>query len=297
MTPAPEVLSESQITAYRADGFLVLENRIPADIISALRDEVRRFEEEARRLTESNDRLDLEDSHTPEAPRLRRIKLPHTVSAPVRELMCSDHILAPARDLLGPDIRLHTTKLNMKKGGYGAAVEWHQDFAFYPHTNDDLLAAGVMLDDMTDENGPLMVFPGAHTGPVYDHHQDGVFIGAIDMTAAGLNPDDAVRLTGPTGSVSFHHARAVHGSAVNRSDRDRRMLFIEMAAADAFPVMGSMTVFDGIDDYNSRLLCGAPTSQPRLAPVPVRIPQPQPPLNRSIYEVQDTLKRRSFDRA
>ena len=80
--------------------------------------------------------------------------------------MTSDLILAPVRDLIGPDLRLHTTKLNMKSAGYGAAVEWHQDFAFYPHTNDDVLAVGVILDDMGMENGPLMVFPGSQEGPI-----------------------------------------------------------------------------------------------------------------------------------
>ncbi|MCY4241969.1 MAG: phytanoyl-CoA dioxygenase family protein [Rhodobacter sp.] len=65
----------------------------------------------------------------------RRIKLPHTQSEIVRDLMYSDHVLAPMRDLIGPNVRLHTTKLNMKKAGYGTAVEWHQDYAFYPHTN------------------------------------------------------------------------------------------------------------------------------------------------------------------
>ncbi|MEO0910016.1 MAG: hypothetical protein AAFX96_06665, partial [Pseudomonadota bacterium] len=43
-----------------------------------------------RCMTASNDRLDLEDSHTPENPRLRRIKLPHTISDFMRELMYSD---------------------------------------------------------------------------------------------------------------------------------------------------------------------------------------------------------------
>ena len=162
-----------------------------------------RFEEEAKTLSASNDRLDLEDTHTPEDPRLRRIKLPHTISEVMRELMYSDYILGPARDLVGQNLRLHTTKLNMKSAGYGAAVEWHQDYAFYPHTNDDILAIGVILDDMAEENGPLMVFPGSHKGPVYDHHVDGVFAGAMLPEANGLDMGDAVKLMGPAGSISI----------------------------------------------------------------------------------------------
>ncbi len=290
-----EALTEDQKSFYDREGYVILEHRIPMDVIEAIRDEITRFEDVARTMTASDDKLDLEDSHTAEDPRLRRIKLPHTQSDVVRDLMFSDHILAPARDLLGPDIRLHTTKLNMKKAGYGAAVEWHQDYAFYPHTNDDILAVGVLIDDMEPENGPLQVFPGSHKGPVYDHHVDGIFAGAVAPEALGLDMNDAVPLMGPAGSISIHHGRILHGSALNRSDKPRRILFIEMMAADAFPVMGSMTTWDTIEEYNARMLCGEPTLEPRLEPIPIRIPQPQPDKKGSIYEVQKGLKSRAFD--
>ena len=290
-----ECLSAEQKTHYEEYGYLLVERRIPEDWLSKIRDEIARFEEEAATMSESNDRLDLEDSHTPQDPRLRRIKLPHTISDVDKELMYSDHVLAPARDLIGPDLRLHTTKLNMKSAGYGAAVEWHQDYAFYPHTNDDILAIGICIDDMAEENGPLMVFPGSHTGPVYDHHVDGVFAGAMLPEDNGLDMADAVKLTGPAGSISIHHGRIVHGSALNTSDRARRILFYEMMAADAFPIMGSMTRWDGIEDYNSRMLCGTPTLMPRLKDIPIRIPQPQPDVPISIYEIQKGLKTRTFD--
>lgn len=293
----PETLTPDQIAFYEEHGYLVLPNRLPSDVVESLRAEIARFEEEAKSLTSSNDRLDLEDSHTPETPRLRRIKLPHRISDVVRELMYSDLILAPARDLIGPDLRLHTTKLNMKSAGYGAAVEWHQDYAFYPHTNDDILAIGVIIDDMAKENGPLMVFPGSHKGPVYDHHVDGVFAGAFLPEAVGLDMKDAVQLTGPAGSISLHHGRIVHGSALNTSDRARRILFYEMMAADAFPIMGSMTKWDGIADYDTRMLCGKTTLNPRLKDIPVRIPQPQPDVPISIYEIQKGLKKRAFGTA
>lgn len=291
-----EVLSEEQVAFYRSQGYLLLEKRVPDDIIAALRAEVGRFEEEARGLAASNDRLDLEDSHRPDHPRIRRIKAPHITSEVVRSLLHSDHILAPVRDLIGPDLRVHGSKLNMKSAGYGAAIEWHQDFAFYPHTNADVLAVGVIIDDMDSENGPLQVFPGSHEGPVHDHHVDGVFAGAMDLRACGFDARDAVELKGPAGSISIHHGHIVHGSALNRSNRSRRILFLEMMAADAFPIMGGMTKFESIEDYNSRMLCGKPTLQPRVENVPVRVPQPQPELNRSIYEIQGRLENRAFER-
>ena len=245
-------------------------------------------------ISESDDLIDVEDSHTKDDPRIRRIKRPDLQSDFFNRLMRSDHILGPARDLLGPNLRMHTAKLNMKKAEFGAPVQWHQDFAFYPHTNDDVLAIGVVFDDIGMENGPLQVFPGSHKGPILDHHSDGVFTGAVDLQTAGLDMKDAASLTGPAGTVTIHHARSLHGSALNQSDRDRQILFYEMMAADAFPVMGAMTKFESIEHYDSLMLCGETTKQPRLADVPVRIPQPQPAKAGSIYEIQSQSEKPGY---
>jgi ectoine hydroxylase-related dioxygenase (phytanoyl-CoA dioxygenase family) len=293
--PMTETLTRDQIGFYNDNGYLVLESRVPGDIMAAIRAEIARFTGMARGMTASDDRLDIEDTHRPDDPRVRRIKLPHTQSKVFSDLLFSDWILAPVRDLIGPNLRLHTSKLNMKSAGYGAAVEWHQDWAFYPQTNDDVLAVGVIIDDMARENGPLMVFPGTHKDPIYNHHHNGYFAGAMDLDACGLEMADAVPLMGPAGSVSIHHARVVHGSALNTSTRDRRILFYEMMAADAFPIFGDSVIPKSLAEFDDKLLCGQGTIEPRLAPVPVRVPLPPPPTTGSIYEVQKAMGKRSFE--
>ena len=90
------------------------------------------------------------------------------------EVLHAPRVKAVLQALLGPTARLQTTKLNTKAPGGGAAVEWHQDWAFYPHTNDDLLAIGLILADVDEANGPLMVIPGSHKGPTLDHTRNGV---------------------------------------------------------------------------------------------------------------------------
>ncbi len=125
-----ETLTEEQVSFYNEQGYLLLESHIDMSVIEGLREEIARIEKTAYGMTASDDKLDLEDSHTPDDPRIRRIKLPHTQSDFVRDMLYSDAILAPVRDLIGANIRLHTTKLNMKSAGYGAPIDWHQDFAF-----------------------------------------------------------------------------------------------------------------------------------------------------------------------
>jgi len=290
-----EVLTQDQVTFYNDQGYLILENRVPMETIEAIRAEILRFQEVARGMTQSDDKIDLEDSHSADDPRIRRVKLPHTQSEVVNDLMRSDTILAPVRDLIGPSLRLQTTKLNMKSAGYGAAVEWHQDWAFYPYTNDDVLAVGLIIDDMTEENGPLMVFPGTHRAGVFNHHHNGAFVGAMNLSAEGLDMADAVPLMGPAGSISIHHARIVHGSALNTSTRDRRIIFYEMMAADAFPIVGGRGSWNGIEEFDSRLLCGETTLEPRVTPCPMRVAFPDPPTEGSIYEIQRHMGARSFD--
>ena len=77
-------------------------------------------------------------------------------------------------------------------------------------------------------------------------------------------------------------------------DPQLRMMFYEITAADAFPLQGSMSPFEGMEEYDSRLLCGKPTIEPRLVSVPVRMPQPQPPTQGSIYEIQKAMTARNF---
>ena len=80
-------------------------------------------------------------------PRVRRIKAPHLHREIFRRIMRTPLVVEILKQLLGPGVRLHGSKLNIKAPHYGSPVEWHQDWAFYPHTNDDILAVGVMLDD------------------------------------------------------------------------------------------------------------------------------------------------------
>jgi ectoine hydroxylase-related dioxygenase (phytanoyl-CoA dioxygenase family) len=200
-------------------------------------------------------------------------------------------IIAVLQSLWGPDIRFDTAKLNMKCAGFGAPVEWHQDWAFYPHTNDDLAAVGVMFDDMAMENGPLMIIPGSHRGPTYDHHADGVFCGAMDPSNHDVDFSTAIPLLGTAGSITIHHVRAVHGSAPNLSDRDRRLLLFQFRAADAWPLLGFP---GGIEKYNALMVAGEPR-EPRLSPAPVRLPLPPATRQGSLYENQKGMRARFFD--
>jgi ectoine hydroxylase-related dioxygenase (phytanoyl-CoA dioxygenase family) len=285
------MISDRDIAFYREHGYIVVPDVLDTQTLSATRQVIAEFIEGARGVTSHTEIYDLEPSHRPETPRVRRIKTPHLHHDIFRRIMRTPRMVDILRQLLGPSVRLHGSKLNIKAPHYGSPVEWHQDWGFYPHTNDDILAVGVMLDDCALANGPLMVMPGTHKGPVWDHHAEGYFCGAIDPTACPLDFSRAVPLIGSAGSMSFHHVRLVHGSAQNVSALPRQLLLYEFSAADAFPIARPVT---DLAAYDANLITGAPTIMPRVAAVPVRMPLPPAPHQGSIYENQTTTRARYF---
>ena len=288
------MLSDAQKAEYERVGAIVVPDVLSPAEVAELRRVTDGFVERARKVSAHDAIYDLEDSHTPAMPRVRRIKAPHLHDPAYAALVNHPRIVAVLQDLWGPDIRFDTAKLNMKSAGFGAAVEWHQDWAFYPHTNDDLAAVGVMMDDMEPANGPLLIVPGSHQGPVFDHHAEGRFCGAMDPARRDVDYASAVALTGKAGSITVHHVRAVHGSAPNTSNKERRLMLFQFRAADAWPLLGFP---GGIEAYDALMVAGRPSLEPRLAAVPVRLPLPPADSQGSIYENQKGLKNKFFQAA
>ena len=291
-----QMLTDAQIAQYGDDGYTIVADVLEAETLAELRRVTDEVVASAAGIEEHTDILDLEASHRPDSPRVRRIKRPHLAHPFYRDLAAHPGIMAALEPLIGPDIRLRAGgKVNMKSAAFGSPVEWHQDWAFYPHTNQSVLAVGILLDDMDADNGPVLVLPGTHKGPVHDHHSFGAFCGAIDLGRSGLDTTGARELHGRAGSITIHHARLIHGSAMNRSNRQRRVLFYEYAAADAWPLAG-IEHLANLDDFNDRMVHGEPTLEPRLEDVPVRMPLPVARYQGSIYENQRMLSGRFFER-
>lgn len=288
------MISNDDVATYNRDGLLMVPEVLDADTLAQLRRVVAELVAASASTTEHTSVYDLEPGHTPEQPRVRRIKTPHKVHKLFDDIVRSPAVIDIVKRLIGPGLRLHGSKLNMKSAHFGSPVEWHQDWAFYPHTNDDVLAIGVLLDDTDLSNGPMLVTPGTHTGPVWTHHgEDGRFAGLIDPDLIQAEIVRAVPCMGKAGSMSFHHVRALHGSALNTSDRPRNLLLYEVAASDAWPIMG----VKDFEEYDSRLLSGGSVVELRMTAVPIRVPLPPPLRQGSIYETQAAATKSYFGRA
>jgi phytanoyl-CoA hydroxylase len=274
--------------AYDRDGFAIFPGLLGGTLLAQLKAESDRVFTEGL-APDASSLFDYEPTET-DVPRVvQRLRKPTAYAPFFMELARHPALLDLVEPLLGSDIRLHHSKINVKAPNVGSPLEWHQDWAFIPHTNDSLAIVSVFIDDCPSEKGPMQMIPGSHRGELHDHHHDGVFFGAIDP--AVLDLASSVELPGPAGTVTVHAPMTVHGSGFNRGRDDRRILFFEYAAADAWPL------FYGVDyaEFDSRIVRGQPTNKPRLAPLYVKMPYPTAVAGTGkIYDQQQKFGRKHF---
>ena len=266
----PRVLTQAQRDSYFEQGYLLVERIVPESWLQRLRAVTDAMVERSRAVAVSDSVWDLEEGHSAEAPRLRRLSCPNDRDPAYWEFASQSLLPDIVADLVGPNVKFHHSKLNFKWSRGGEEVKWHQDIGFYPHTNYSPLAAGLYLHDCTPEQGPLAVVRGSHEGPLYDQYNDGGdWVGCLSRRdAAGLDSARMVELDGPAGSITLHNCRTVHGSRPNTSERPRPLLINAYSAADAFPYTPNALE----SRYDQTIVRGGPVRwahhDPRPCPIP-----------------------------
>jgi hypothetical protein len=264
------VLTQAQRRAYFASGYLAAPGLIPADWLARLNRLSEEFVAASGAATQSNEAFDLGPRHRPDRPHLRRLRA-LVDRHPDFWRFAAESVLADiAADLVGKDVKFHSSKLNYKWPGGGEVVKWHQDIPAWPHTNYSLVTLGVYLDDCGAAEGPLTCLPGSHRGPIFDHRDAaGAWTGAVgDDDLAGLDLAAAEDLTGPAGTVVAIHCRTVHASRANLTARVRPVALFVYSAADAFPWMPAPTP----TSKTGAIVRGAPARIAHLDPTPCPVP-------------------------
>ena len=282
------MLSEQEAAQFWRDGYLVAKSAVSAAELEAMRAEIAGWVEASRAhrapfgppTVDERPRFDMGAEHSAARPALRRVNNPSDISAAFRAVMERSAMVDMVAALIGPDVKFHHCKINLKLPGSHTEVGYHQDFAYTPHTNDDVVTALLMLDDMTLENGCLQVVPGSHRGPVFSLFEGERFTGFIaPEVVAGLKAKE-VPITGAAGSVCLMHTRLAHGSDANRSDRSRGLYICVYTAADAFPLARNPMA----NPNEGMIVRGQKSRKARLTEALVELPE-QPKLA-SFFAVQ-----------
>jgi phytanoyl-CoA hydroxylase len=204
---AREALADPQVVrdAYQRDGYVIIRNAVPADLIADADGHVRWLVEQYpdRRPEQLTNELVADD--------------PFWV-----RLVSDERLVDLAEIFLGPDIALFATHYISKPPFTGQAVRWHQDGAYWPLEPMEVVTFWLSVDHSTPENGCLRVIPGSHKQDLQGIREvadgDNVLGSEIDSV---VDESKAVDLVLAPGDLEVHHPNILHASSANTSPNRR----------------------------------------------------------------------------
>ena len=218
----PYHLTADQVDFFDQNGYLILRNRFPAELIDQLRRASDEWIERGR--AERSDDPSLPDfayANRPSGRALYRVNYLHDkLPEGSLQLLGSPGMLGVAESLAGSDFVPTYEALVFKSEGEGAPVEWHQE-AVHPRSGR-IFNVGVYLDPARKSQGAVRVIPGSHRGPsdvcALDQQFGWDVPGAV---TAELEPGDAL----------VHDVMVVHGSPPVSGNPLRRTIYYEFRPA------------------------------------------------------------------
>ena len=235
-------LEQDLVHEYDNRGFIEFDQLFsPSEILT--------FENEINQLAHSpKTGVRPEVIREPDDLAVRSIFAVHELSDVFRALACDDRLLGPARQVLGSDVYVHQSRVNLKPPFRGKEFYWHSDFETW-HLEDGMpqmraVSFSILLSDNRIDNGSLMIVPGSHrhflgcVGVTPERH----FEQSLRAQEYGTPDDGALTrlmgehgiatVTGSPGSTVMFDSNCMHGSNSNITPFPRANIFIVFNSVD-----------------------------------------------------------------
>ncbi|MER7711839.1 ectoine hydroxylase [Streptomyces werraensis] len=261
-TPGP--LGRPELMDYDRAGFTTLDPLLSPS-------EVARFRAELDRLVRDPAvRLDERAVVEPTSRDIRSVFEVHRISEVFASLVRDERVVGTARQILGSDVYVHQSRINVKPGFGASGFYWHSDFETW-HAEDGLprmraVSVSIALTDNYATNGSLMIIPGSHRtflscagATPEDNYKK-----SLRMQEAGTPSNEAVTalsepsgirlITGRSGSATWFDCNCMHGSGDNITPYPRSNVFIvfnsvENTAGDPFAAPARRPAFVAARDF------------------------------------------------
>ncbi len=229
-------LTGEQVAAYDRRGYHTAEGVLSDDDISTCLSEVQGI----------TDRLGDDDRVVRESTNgdVRSLFAVHRLSDEIARICAREDIVGVARQILGDEVYVHQSRINLKPGFAGGPFYWHSDFETW-HAEDGMpapraLSVSLALTPNLETNGALMIIPGSHrqflscVGETPEnYHRESLVsyrppFGTPDEgDVAALSEEHGIDLiTGGAGSALYFDSNCMHASAGNISPDPRSNLFV-----------------------------------------------------------------------
>ncbi len=220
------IISKEQIENYRRDGFVILRNVIPQEMIEKIQDECERF------IREKDAEMDAKGVEVDEINHKGKryfIAMKNKDSEPMQELLFGKEMEEITRKILGGNVYLFLEQYVVKAADKGMKFAWHQDSGYVKEKHEPYLSCWMPLDDVTEENGTvyLLSYKDAGTTTRIEHKLEE---GTNDQIGYfGDNPGVPAILK--KGDVALFSSVCFHRSGSNNTNKSRRVLLMQYSSA------------------------------------------------------------------
>lgn len=210
-------LTESQVTEFHRDGFLIVPDLLNVEEVDLLR-QIAKADHALER--DAGSRADGEGGAV---KLVVRNDLPENTiyGAIVR----SRRIVESMQQLLNDEVYHYHHKMILKEARVGGAWAWHQDYGYWYNNGclfPDLGSCMIAVDRATRENGCLQVVRRSHLMGRMDHGKVGDQTGADpERVAACLERLELIYCELEPGAAIFFHGNTLHRSDQNKSENPR----------------------------------------------------------------------------
>ncbi|MFF9346929.1 ectoine hydroxylase [Streptomyces sp. NPDC014734] len=263
---APGPVAPEDLQGFERDGFLTVDQLITPDEVALHRAELDRL------IGDPAVRADERSIIEPSSQKVRSVFEVHRISDVFARLVSDERLVGRARQILGSDVYVHQSRINVKPGFGASGFYWHSDFETW-HAEDGLphmraVSVSIALTENHDTNGGLMIMPGSHTsflGCAGETPEDN-YKQSLKMQDAGTPSDEALTgladrhgiklFTGAAGSATWFDCNCMHGSGDNITPYPRSNVFIvfnsvENAAQEPFAAPARRPEFIGARDFTA----------------------------------------------
>ncbi len=189
--------------------------------------------------------------YEPDSNEIRTVFNQHIFSLLFDKVSKDSRILDKVKQILGSDVYIHHSRINIKPAYKGKSFPWHSDFETW-HTEDGLprcrcLTAWIMLTDNTEFNGPLYIIPESHKkyisckGATPENNykkslrKQEYGVPSVDAIKELTKNKDIVGVYGKAGTLVIHDGNTMHGSPDNISPDSRTNAFFVFNSVENKP--------------------------------------------------------------
>jgi phytanoyl-CoA hydroxylase len=257
-----QALTPEQVRHYDDDGYVVVPDLVPADLLAEVTAEIDRFDEQTEAFLRG---LEGERVAIAEAGAITFSVHLAAQSEVLRRLVTHPAMTGVAGDLIGPDVRLYWDQAVYKKPEKPRRFPWHQDNGYAYVEPQQYLTIWLALTDATVDNGCPQVVPGLHRlGTIKHHYVDPLGWECLE------DPPGAVPAPVPAGGAVVFSSLTPHLTGPNLTDGVRKAYIVQYAPdgavrLDGDPAAGPPTGRTPCDDPDRQfpvLVGGRPARQP-----------------------------------